>query len=83
MALCYGGGPLRRSEGVWKICPARSEAEDQQDKFLARTEQRRFFGSFLAAKRNKALLPEESDGYVRSRKKTAEASRQLSATFSG
>ena len=28
MALCYGGGPLRRSEGVWKICPARSEAEE-------------------------------------------------------
>ena len=30
MAPLHGAGPLRRSEGVSKICPARSEAEEQR-----------------------------------------------------
>ena len=30
MAPLRGAGPLRRSEGVSKICPARSEAEEQR-----------------------------------------------------
>ena len=36
-----------------------SEAEEQNDDFLARAEQRRFFGSFLASKRN---IPTQSFG---------------------
>ena len=65
MALCYGGGPLRRSEGVWKICPARSEAEDQQVQIFRPNGTAAVFRFLFGGKKEQSPLPAELAGLAR------------------
>ena len=83
MALCYGGGPLRRSEGVWKICPARSEAEDQQVQIFSPNGTAAVFRFIFGGKKEQSLVPERIFRVSEKPKKATKASRQPSATFSG
>ena len=65
MAPCYGAGPLRRSEGVWKICPARSEAEDQQVQIFSPNGTAAVFRFLFGGKKEQSPLPAASAGKVR------------------
>ena len=65
MAPLHGAGPLRRSEGVSKICPARSEAEEQRVQIFSPNGTAAVFRFLFGGKKEQVPLPAASAGKLR------------------
>ena len=65
MAPLHGAGPLRRSEGVSKICPARSEAEEQRVQIFSPNGTAAVFRFLFGGKKEQSPLPAASAGKTR------------------
>ena len=57
MAPLHGAGPLRRSEGVSKICPARSEAEKQRVQIFSPNGTAAVFRFLFGGKKEQSSTP--------------------------